>query len=176
MEINDILMLLEKFEASDLSELKVKLKGDEFNAFRSDVSGEHASASRVSTSSEVHHGAEKGNSFRNAPLKKENPVKIEDMSKELESKTEEPNEAMFENMMKINSPIVGTYFSRPSAKDEPFVKLNQKVKKGDVLCILEAMKIMNEIKSPVDGTIRKIGLKDTDMADFGKTLFIIEED
>ena len=38
------------------------------------------------------------------------------------------------------------------------------------------MKIMNEIKSPVDGTIRKIALKDTDMADFGKTLFIIEED
>jgi acetyl-CoA carboxylase biotin carboxyl carrier protein len=176
MEIHDILLLLEKFEESDLSELKVKLKGDEFNAFRSDVSGEHASASRVSTSSEVHHGNEKGNSFRNAPIKKENTVKIEDSKKEMESKTEETDEALFETMKKINSPIVGTYFSRPSVKDEPFVKLNQKVKKGDVLCILEAMKIMNEIKSPVDGTIRKIALKDTDMADFGKTLFIIEED
>jgi len=176
MEIKDILLLLEKFEASDLSELKVKLKGDEFNAFRSDLSGEHASASRVSTSSEVHLGTEKGNSFRNAPIKKENTAKIEDTNKELESKTEESDEAMFETMKKINSPIVGTYFSRPSAKDEPFVKLNQKVKKGDVLCILEAMKIMNEIKSPVDGTIRKVALKDTDMADFGKTLFIIEED
>ena len=78
MEIKDILLLLEKFEASDLSELKVKLKGDEFNAFRSDLSGEHASASRVSTNSEVHHSTEKGNSFRNAPIKKENAAKIED--------------------------------------------------------------------------------------------------
>lgn len=176
MEIKDILLLLEKFEESDLSELKVKLKGDEFNAFRPGINGERVSSPRVSASREVPHSAEKGNSFRNAPVKTENAVKIEDAKKEMESKTEESDEAMFETMKKINSPIVGTYFSRPSAKDEPFVKLNQKVKKGDVLCILEAMKIMNEIKSPVDGTIRKIALKDTDMADFGKTLFIIEED
>ena len=176
MEIKDILLLLEKFEESDLSELKVKLKGDEFNAFRSDVSGENAGTSRLSTSTEVHQGSEKGNSFRNAPIRKETSVKSEEAKKEIESKSGELDEAMFESMKKINSPIVGTYFSRPSVKDEPFVKLNQKVKKGEVLCILEAMKIMNEIKSPVDGTIRKIALKDTDMADFGKTLFIIEED
>ncbi|MGB4588786.1 MAG: biotin/lipoyl-containing protein [Clostridiaceae bacterium] len=176
MEIKDILLLLEKFEESDLRELKVKLKGDEFNAFRSELSNEHESSSRVTTSSEVHHGSEKGNSFRNVQINKENIVKNEESKKEIESKTEESDEAMFETMKKINSPIVGTYFSRPSVKDEPFVKLNEKVKKGDVLCILEAMKIMNEIKSPVDGTVRKIALKDTDMADFGKTLFIIEED
>ncbi|HCW72621.1 MAG TPA: acetyl-CoA carboxylase, biotin carboxyl carrier protein, partial [Clostridiaceae bacterium] len=75
--------------------------------------------------------------------------KEETVTEENEAETE------MENWTEVSSPIVGTFYSRPSEKEESFVKLGQKVKKGDVLCILEAMKIMNEIKSPHDGTIKR---------------------
>lgn len=158
MELNDILLLLEKFEASDLSSLKVRLKGDEFAASR--ASGE-----------EVLPQVNQGNkapmeTHRDQPVRKPESIKKE---------TSEAPETEDESLKKITSPIVGTYYSRPSEKEEPFVKPGQTVKKGQVLCILEAMKIMNEIKSPSDGIIRKSLLNDGDMADFGKTLFLMEE-
>ncbi|MFH5836614.1 acetyl-CoA carboxylase biotin carboxyl carrier protein [Proteiniclasticum sp. C24MP] len=162
MELNDILLLLEKFEASDLTTLSVKLKGDEFSA------GRLGSAEEVS-----------------APAYTETKPKrslMQEMEKE-DRKNEQRGEAVQEepaaseeNYQKILSPIVGTFYSRPSENEEPFVKAGQKVKKGDVLCILEAMKIMNEIKSSHDGIIRKVLLSDGDMADFGKVLFLLEEE
>lgn len=158
MELNDILLLLEKFEASDLSSLKVRLKGDEFAASRN--GGEEAPSPENTgrkTFPEIHreHASQKPEA-----TKKESP----------EVQPEEDD-----SLKKVTSPIVGTFYSRPSEKEEPFVKPGQTVKKGQVLCILEAMKIMNEIKSPSDGIIRKVLLSDGDMADFGKTLFLMEE-
>lgn len=174
MELNDILLILEKFEESDLMELKVRLKGDEFVASRSKSAEKLSGFSRDLDSSEKDSAeaskvpAQKGNFgqevLRSSSIANE-PKPTEDLK-----------EAKMEGMKSVTSPIVGTFFARPSAKDEPFVRLNGKVRKGEVLCILEAMKIMNEIKSPVDGTIRKIFLEDLDMADFGKPLFIIEEE
>ena len=55
------------------------------------------------------------------------------------------------------------------------MNLGDRVKKGQVLCILEAMKVMNEIKSPCDGVVRKIHMKDGEAVDFGKTMFLLEE-
>lgn len=148
MELSDILLLLEKFESSDLTSLQVKLKGDEFQASRK--------------GGELQVEAE-------APLRvlrerrEEAPVPVKEAA------------PMAENLYEVTSPLVGTFYSRPSENDAPFVKVGQSVKKGDILCILEAMKIMNEVKSPVDGVIRKVCLEDKDMADFGKVLFLLEE-
>ena len=160
MELNDILLLLEKFEASDLTTLSVKLKGDEF------------SAGRLQTGEELQHPVQHETKVkRNFVQEKE-----EKKSNQAEENIQEEAETSDESFQKITSPIVGTFYSRPSENEEPFVKVGQKVKKGDVLCILEAMKIMNEIKSSHDGTIRKVLLSDGDMADFGKVLFLLEED
>lgn len=74
----------------------------------------------------------------------------------------------------IKSPMVGTFYSKASPSSEPFVKIGSKVKKGDTLCIIEAMKLMNEIESEYDGEIAQILVKDEEMVDYGKPLFIIK--
>lgn len=74
----------------------------------------------------------------------------------------------------IKSPIVGTFYSKPSPESDPFVSVGQTVKKGDVLCIVEAMKIMNEIESEHDGKITKILVQDAQPVEFDQPLYIIE--
>ena len=74
----------------------------------------------------------------------------------------------------VKSPMVGTFYSKSSPSSEPFVKIGSKVKKGDTLCIIEAMKLMNEIESEYDGEIIEILDKDSEMVDYGKPLFIIK--
>mgnify|MGYP005803217445 CR=1 FL=1 len=74
----------------------------------------------------------------------------------------------------VTSPIVGTFYLRPSPNATPYVEVGKKVKKGDILCIIEAMKLMNEIESEYDGEIAEILLKDGDMVEYGKPLFRIK--
>lgn len=80
-----------------------------------------------------------------------------------------------ENYRIITSPVVGTFYSKPSSSANPYVKVGQMVKKGDVLCVIEAMKLMNEIESKCSGEIIEILVKDEDMVDYGKPLFKIKE-
>ncbi len=71
----------------------------------------------------------------------------------------------------IKSPMVGTFYSKSSPNAEPYVKVGSQVKKGDILCIVEAMKLMNEIESEFDGEIVEVCVSDGEMVDFGKPLF-----
>ncbi len=81
-----------------------------------------------------------------------------------------------ENLHEIKSPIVGTFYRRPYPGAEPYVKEGDHVTKGQVLCIVEAMKIMNEIESDVNGTIVKIIPEDATPVGYGDTLFLIKPD
>lgn len=74
----------------------------------------------------------------------------------------------------IKAPLVGIFYEAPAPGEEPFVKLGQKVEKGQTLCLLEAMKMMNELKAPVDGMIRRIGAENGDMVEFGQILYEVE--
>ena len=74
----------------------------------------------------------------------------------------------------VTSPIVGTFYRKPSPDKEPFVKVGDIVNKGDVLCIIEAMKMMNEIKSEFDGKISSIEVDDGQPVEFGQTIIVIE--
>lgn len=74
----------------------------------------------------------------------------------------------------IKSPMVGTFYGRPSPKADQFVKVGAKVKKGDILCIVEAMKLMNEIESEYDGEVVEILAKDDDMVEYGQVLIKIK--
>jgi len=76
-------------------------------------------------------------------------------------------------LRQVKSPLVGTYYGGSAPDSEPFVKLGQTVKKGDTLCIVEAMKIMNEIASPFAGVIEKINVKNGDVIGFDKVLMVI---
>ena len=76
-----------------------------------------------------------------------------------------------ENYKIIESPMVGTFYSRPAPNKETFVKIGENVKKGQVICIVEAMKLMNEIESEFDGKIAEICVKDGDLVEYGTALF-----
>lgn len=73
----------------------------------------------------------------------------------------------------VTSPLVGTYYQAASVTAKPFVSLGSMVKKGDKLCIIEAMKVMNEIVAPKDGVIKKILAENDKMVEFGQKLFLI---
>lgn len=74
----------------------------------------------------------------------------------------------------VNSPIVGTFYASAGSEKPAFVKVGDKVKKGDVLCIIEAMKIMNEIQSEVDGEIVEVLVSNEQMVEYGQKLFRIK--
>ena len=74
----------------------------------------------------------------------------------------------------IEAPLVGTFYRAPSPDSDPFVEIGDKVSEGDVLCIVEAMKSMNEIQSDVSGVVREICVENTGMVEFEQTLFKIE--
>lgn len=76
----------------------------------------------------------------------------------------------------VKAPLVGTFYASPSVGAEPFVVKGTKVKKGDKLCIIEAMKVMNEILAPTDGIIKEIYLDNEAMVEYDQKLFLIGEE
>ena len=84
------------------------------------------------------------------------------------SQSEEPS-----NILSIDSPMVGIVYMTPKPSSPPFVKSGQKVKKGDTICLIEAMKTFNEIKSDKDGVIKSILVKNGEAVEFGQPLFEI---
>ena len=74
----------------------------------------------------------------------------------------------------VKSPLVGTFYSAPSPDEPPFVLVGQEVKEGDTLCIIEAMKVMNEIKAPCSGKVVRIMVQPGDMVEYNQLLCIIE--
>ncbi len=75
----------------------------------------------------------------------------------------------------IKSPIVGTFYEAASPDSDPFVKVGDTIKKGETLCIVEAMKIMNEIEAEISGTIQKIIVENGQPVEFDQPLFIIKK-
>ncbi len=116
-------------------------------------------------------------------MKKENKevVKVIEASKENILNTETVKNNLEDSVVEekniegnvVKSPMVGTFYLKPSPTSEPYVSIGQKVSKGDVLCIVEAMKLMNEIESEFDGEIAEILVKDGEAVEYGKPLFRI---
>lgn len=75
----------------------------------------------------------------------------------------------------VTSEIIGVFYAAPSASAAPFVREGDSVKKGQTLCIVEAMKLMNEIASPADGVVDKVLVSDGQTVEFGTKLFLIRE-
>lgn len=104
--------------------------------------------------------------INNSPIIAENVLPV--VSNKIEVKNEE------DKCKYITSPMVGTFYAKPSPDAKPYVEIGTKVKKGDKLCIIEAMKLMNEIESEYDGEIVEILVKDGEVVDYGKKLFKIK--
>ncbi|MBC6003154.1 acetyl-CoA carboxylase biotin carboxyl carrier protein [[Eubacterium] tenue] len=82
--------------------------------------------------------------------------------------------AVSDDIHLIKTPIMGTYYESPSPESSSFVRVGDKVNKGDTLCIIEAMKLMNEIHSDVDGEIVEVLLKNEDLVEYNQPLFKIK--
>lgn len=80
------------------------------------------------------------------------------------------------NLVEVKSPMVGTFYRSPSPEAPPYVELGTRVGKGQTVCILEAMKLMNELESEVSGTVREICVENAEPVEYGQVLFRIEPD
>ena len=145
MDIRKIKTLIEMLEESNLNEIEVS-QGDE--------------SVRIS----------KGKN----PLDyiENNQINTSISSQEKVSKNEDETRKFVGNQVK--APLVGTFYRKPSPDSDPFVRVGDIVKKGQVLCIIEAMKMMNEIKSEFDGEVSSIEIEDGQPVEFGQTIIVIQ--
>lgn len=110
---------------------------------------------------------------------KDNNIVIENKEHNLVNEVQNNNPITVTNTPKIGveikSPLVGTFYSSPSPDDEPYIKVGDYVNKGDVVCIVEAMKIMNEITSDVSGKVIKVTKISGSAIGFDEVLFVVDE-
>lgn len=120
----------------------------------------------------------KGNNSDEPKAKTEECVSSEIQKSEVEAASEEvekkeDEKLQDENIVSVVSPIVGTFYASSGPDAEPFASVGSKIKKGDKLCIIEAMKLMNEIEAEVDGEIVEVLVEDEQMVEYGQELFKI---
>ncbi len=151
MEYKEIKQLMEDMENSSLSSLDISLPD----------------GTKISIQKENNEEA------KNYTVQSSKTVKIENNEKE-EQKIFESKTSNNENKKIVKAPMVGTFYLKPSPTSEAYVEIGKTVKKGDTLCIIEAMKLMNEIESEFDGKIIEICVKDGEAVEYGKPLFVIE--
>ncbi|WP_455067893.1 acetyl-CoA carboxylase biotin carboxyl carrier protein [Parvimonas micra] len=143
MDIEKINSIVELFKNSGLDEMTLELKDFKINLKNNKV--EYVAKEFVNV------------------VEKSSPVKVEKVE-------EQVNDIKGEW---IKAPFVGTFYAAPSANEVPYVKVGQKINKGDVICILEAMKVMNEIKSNKSGTVLEIKAQNGNMVEFDEELILI---
>ena len=90
------------------------------------------------------------------------------------ARSETPPPAAASTLKDIKSPMVGTFYKAPEPGAEPYVKVGSRVAAGQTVCIIEAMKIMNEIEAEISGVVREISVEDTQPVEFGTVLFRVD--
>jgi oxaloacetate decarboxylase alpha subunit len=158
MNIKEIKELIELLKGSDVSEIEIEREGVKIK-LKKGASSPIITPSTVITPSQFV-----------PPTTVSSPPQIET------PKVEKPStsEVKEENMVTIDSPMVGTFYRAPSPDAQPFVKEGDEIKEGQTVCIIEAMKLMNEIKSEVKGKVVKVLVENGQPVEFGQHLFLIE--
>ena len=163
MDLRKLKTILELFENSDINELELS-EGEEKlrlikGAGRPDVAGP---ATQV-----LLDGASAP-----APEPPAQPAPAPALAQEAASEPQGDAEA--EGMVRLTSPMVGTFYARPSADEPPFVKVGDKVVEGDVVCIIEAMKLFNNVTAPASGTVAEVAVKNEQPVGYGDLLMVID--
>ncbi|MBU0694756.1 MAG: acetyl-CoA carboxylase biotin carboxyl carrier protein [Candidatus Omnitrophica bacterium] len=116
---------------------------------------------------------EEGKRVRLKKSSQDHPVIVSQISPQ--NKLEQSREPEKEQgLVEINSPMVGTFYRAPSPGTKPYVEVGDDAKLGDIICIIEAMKLMNEIKADREGKIVQILVENGESVEFGQTLFMIK--
>ncbi|MFW6007506.1 MAG: acetyl-CoA carboxylase biotin carboxyl carrier protein [Halanaerobiales bacterium] len=95
--------------------------------------------------------------------------------KENENKASQNSDKEEDNLEEIVAPMVGTFYRSPAPDADPFIEVGDTVKEGDTLCIIEAMKLMNEIEAETEGKVVEILVNDSEPVEYGQPLFQIEK-
>ncbi len=93
---------------------------------------------------------------------------------QVEQKAQPSQEEETKRLITVTAPIVGTFYRSPSPDAPPFVEVGTRVKKGQTLCVIEAMKLMNEVESEVDGVVVRILVENGQPVEYGEPLFLID--
>ena len=159
MDIRKVKKLIEMLEESNLNEIEIK-EGEEAVKL---VKNNPIPSNFITTSPVVSEPTQ------------QSPITESSKSLSKETNTVETSQTseILESGNKMNSPMVGTFYSAPNPESEPFIKVGDQIKEGDVLCIIEAMKMMNEVKSEFSGTVKQILVDNAEPVEFDQTLFII---
>ena len=144
MELDEIKQLIELLKGTDITELQIEREGSKLKIRREKYLSSFETISSAKRAEVAAH-------------------------KETEAEITEENK-----LATITSPIVGIFHRAPSPESPPFVETGSAVKKGQVLCIVEAMKLMNEIESDTEGIISKILVENGQPVEYGEPLFLIE--
>ena len=148
MDLRKIKKLIEMLQESDLNEIEVK-EGEE--------------SVRINRKKEIVNNSTQFIS-QNKP---------DNLSQD---QTFEENNRDFVNLVDVKSPMVGTFYRSPAPDKPPFVEIGQKIKVGDTLCIVEAMKMMNQVKSEFNGTIKHILVENAQPVEFDEVIITLEKD
>jgi len=149
MNVNEIKRLMEAFSENGLSELEVKDK--EFSLL---LKRELTVAA--------------------APVSVPQPVQAAMAVKPSAETSEAAAVVQDEDLEYITSPIIGTFYRAPNPEAEAYVNVGDTIRKGQVLCIIEAMKIMNEIEAEIEGTVVKVFRKNAEAVEYGQQLFAVK--
>ncbi|MBF0558810.1 MAG: acetyl-CoA carboxylase biotin carboxyl carrier protein [Nitrospirae bacterium] len=102
------------------------------------------------------------------------PVRKDEQRKADIEQEQAPDQELEGKLFTVTSPIVGTFYRSPSPESAPFVEVGTRVKKGQTLCIIEAMKLMNEIESEIDGVVVRALVDNGHPVEYGEPLFLVE--
>ncbi len=171
MDLEKIQKLIEMMRQFDLTELAVRDEGMEFKARRGERSfGPVMAVPAPIAPAAVQQGAPSG---ANSAASTGNGASAVEAKAEAEDKKADGGGTP-PGLRQITSPIVGTFYRKPSPDSPPYVEVGDEVEPDTVVCIIEAMKVMNEIKAEVAGTVRKILVEDASPVEYGQPLFLIE--
>ena len=155
MDLRKIKKLMELLEESGIAEIEVK-EGEESIKLSRNISS--------STNMQVPQVIQQ-------PVQSSQPPTNQQVS---DMGTSAVDNLKKENRNTVNSPMVGTFYASASPESKPFVTVGQSVKKGDTLCILEAMKMMNQVQAESDGKIVEILVDNAEPVEFDQPLFVLE--
>ncbi len=160
MDIRKVKKLIEMLEESNLNEIEIKEGEEAVKLVKSNPVSSNFISSTPAIISEP---------TQQSPITKPSaPLSEATVTQEISQTSD-----VLESGNKMNSPMVGTFYSAPNPESEPFVKVGDQINEGDVLCIIEAMKMMNEVKSEFSGTVKQILVENAEPVEFDQTLFVI---
>ncbi len=152
MDLSELKGIISLVQKSDLTELEIELKDIKL---------------RMARPGAVKPGQD---AIREIVVQAPSPTTTSSVPQVADTKVENSTK---DDLAVFESPMVGTFYRKPSPDDPAFVKVGDSVKKGDTLCIIEAMKVMNEIQSEISGEIVDILVEDGSSVEFGQLLFKI---